>query len=106
VLSLAEFNRETSALGTEVIEASVEEEAAETSFDISPELMYTTEHEIPADREYIVMEPAPNGNPVATGNGENVTPATRAGDRDDTGARRRRGRRGGRRGRGGEQDKS
>lgn len=105
-LSLNDFNREVAQAGGKVstVEAA-EEEMSEPTFEISPELMYTTEHELPLIRETIVMESA--GDPVATGNGNsNVngtdsSEATRAGDRDDSGARRRRGRRGGRRGRGG-----
>jgi cell fate regulator YaaT (PSP1 superfamily) len=106
MLSLVEFNRETKSAGMPVIESSVEEEVAETTYEISPELMYTTEHEVPQTRESIVADPAPSGNPVTTGNGDIAADATRAGDRDDSGARRRRGRRGGRRGRGGDQSKS
>ena len=103
-LSLADFNREIAQAGGKVSTADVaEEETAEPAFEISPELMYTTEHELPLIRETIVMESA--GDAVATDNGNgngNTTPEpTRAGDRDDSGARRRRGRRGGRRGRGG-----
>ncbi len=100
-LSLAEFNREIDAVGGKVdVTDSIEEEVIETSFDISPELMYTTEHEIPPQRDIIVMETS--GDSVATGNGEDAaSDSTRAGDRDDSGARRRRGRRGGRRGRSG-----
>ena len=104
-LSLADFNREVAAAGGKVVTTDVaEEDNNDTSFDISPELLYTTEHELPQLRDTIVMESA--GDPVATGNGGNggngdKGESTRAGDRDDSGARRRRGRRGGRRGRGG-----
>jgi cell fate regulator YaaT (PSP1 superfamily) len=107
LLSLADFNREVAAAGGKVATADVvEEENGDTAFDISPELLYTTEHELPQLTEPIVMESS--GDAVATGNGGNgngngadKTDSTRAGDRDDSGARRRRGRRGGRRGRGG-----
>jgi cell fate regulator YaaT (PSP1 superfamily) len=100
-ISLADFNTELSAAGGKIApadSAAVVED--ENTFEISPELNYTIEHEIPSAREHIVLEPS--GEPVATGNGENGNSdaATRAGDRDDTGAKRRRGRRGGRRGRG------
>ncbi len=101
-LSLADFNREIDAAGGRISSVDTsEEEIGDTTFEISPELMYTTEHEIPQLTDTIVMEPS--GDPVATGNGEDTpeSEATRAGDRDDSGARRRRGRRGGRRGRGG-----
>jgi cell fate regulator YaaT (PSP1 superfamily) len=104
MLSLAEYNREIGGQGPQAFETATEEEAVETTFDISPELMYTTEHEIPASRQVIVAEPSA-GNPVVTANPEN-SEQSRAGDRDDSGVRRRRGRRGGRRGRGGEQGKS
>ena len=99
-LSLTDFNSELSAAGGKITPADSPGLEEESAFEISPELNYTIEHEIPAEREHIVLEMS--GEPVATGNDE--TPegeaATRAGDRDDTGARRRRGRRGGRRGRG------
>jgi cell fate regulator YaaT (PSP1 superfamily) len=104
LVALADYNREVAAAGGKLPsgETAVEEEVVENQFDISPELMYTTEHEIPAVREHIVAEPK-SQDPVATGNGEETAQEpTRAGDRDDAGARRRRGRRGGRRGRGGE----
>jgi len=107
ILSLADFNREVAQAGGKIATADVvEEENGDTTFDISPELLYTTEHELPQLRDTIVMESA--GDPVAMGNGGDgngnggeKSDATRAGDRDDSGARRRRGRRGGRRGRGG-----
>ena len=105
MLSLAEYNREVKGLGVQPVEVAAEEEIIETGFDISPELMYTTEHELPQSREVFVAEPQTSGDPVTTGNGENGD-QSRAGDRDDSGVRRRRGRRGGRRGRGGEQGKS
>jgi cell fate regulator YaaT (PSP1 superfamily) len=106
MLSLTDFNREIGGAGTVIVETMVEEEAVDSTFEVSPELNYTIEHEIPAAREIIVAEPVVNGNTVATGNDENAADVKRAGDRDDSGARRRRGRRGGRRGRGGDQGKS
>jgi cell fate regulator YaaT (PSP1 superfamily) len=107
-VSLADFDREVAAAGGKVttVEVAADDDVAdsgENGFDISPELMYTTEHELPTAREHIVVEPG-SGEPIATANGENDGAGTRAGDRDDTGAKRRRGRRGGRRGRGGEQN--
>jgi cell fate regulator YaaT (PSP1 superfamily) len=101
LVSLADFNRELAQAGGKIIpDTTVEEESTDTTFEISPELLYTTEHEIPSSREVIVMD-ARTADPTATGNGSEVEgDATRAGDRDDSGARRRRGRRGGRRGRG------
>lgn len=120
VVALADFNREIGSFAGDVPVSgsaqAIEDEPEEAVFEISPELMYTTEHEILPGREHIVMESA-SGDPVATGDGENgekpvatgnpdapaPLEAPRASDRDDSGARRRRGRRGGRRGRGGEQ---
>ena len=106
-LPLADFNREVSAAGGKIatIDSAAEDEisdSVENGFDISPELMYTTEHELPTVHEHIIMEPK-SGEPAATANGDGDA-GTRAGDRDDSGAKRRRGRRGGRRGRGGEQN--
>jgi cell fate regulator YaaT (PSP1 superfamily) len=108
-VTLRDFNEEIAARSQaetplQVEPAGAEEESPDPAFEISPELMYTTEHEIPAGRELIVIEPRAQ-DPVATANGEETSSgdSTRSGDRDDSGARRRRGRRGGRRGRGGEQ---
>jgi cell fate regulator YaaT (PSP1 superfamily) len=101
-ISLEDFNNELASVGGKLSPAdtAAEEENGDAAFEISPELMYTTEHEIPAAHEHIVVD-ARAGEPVATANdAENAGDATRAGDRDDSGARRRRGRRGGRRGRG------
>ena len=107
-LSLADFDREVAAAGGKVTTVDVAADddvvdSGENGFDISPELMYTTEPELPALREHIVMEPR-SEEPAATANGDTDGDSTRAGDRDDSGAKRRRGRRGGRRGRGGEQN--
>jgi cell fate regulator YaaT (PSP1 superfamily) len=83
---LTEFNEEVGG-GPAVPLTVIEEEEAQLdpipAEDISPELMYTAEHEVPAAREKLVVEEPP--------------PAT---DRDPA-TKRRRGRRGGRRGRGG-----
>jgi cell fate regulator YaaT (PSP1 superfamily) len=103
-ISLADFNRDLAQAGGRIVpDSTPDEDMADTAFEISPELLYTTEHEIPSARDHIVMDERA-GEAIATGNGDEASPdATRAGDRDDSGARRRRGRRGGRRGRGGEQ---
>ena len=95
VVALADFNREVSNAANGIVDSSgFEEETVEPTFEVSPELMYTIEHEIPPMRDHIVMEAKTEAavGPEAD--------ATRAGDRDDSGVRRRRGRRGGRRGRG------
>ena len=105
VITLEDFNRETGAGGRPlpVVDAVAQDDEADGGFEISPELMYTTEHEIPQAREHIVMEErTAEADPAANGSAQG-SEATRAGDRDDSGAKRRRGRRGGRRGRGGEQ---
>src|SRR5512141_2523640 len=111
VVPLVEFNREMAAVAGGTVEsymndAAADEDTSDSGFDISPELMYTSEHEIARVREHIISEPRAAEIPAeaeTVGNDESPDPAsTRAGDRDDSGARRRRGRRGGRRGRGGE----
>src|SRR5688500_541665 len=93
VVALADFNREVSDVANGVVPAPDATADEEPVFEVSPELLYTTEYEIPAVRDVIVMEPAA---------AEPVTPdesdTSRAGDRDDAGLKRRRGRRGGRRG--------
>ena len=99
VVALADFNREVSNVANGITTSSTfEEDVVEPSFEVSPELMYTVEHEIPQVRDHIVMEAKPPEAAMAQ-----PPEQSRAGDRDDSGARRRRGRRGGRRGRGGEQ---
>jgi cell fate regulator YaaT (PSP1 superfamily) len=95
VVPLDDFNREVSDLANGVATPAAEE-VAEAAFDISPELMYTTEHEIPPTLAHIVMEE--KAETIV----EDPEEPARAGDRDDSGVKRRRGRRGGRRGRGGE----
>ena len=108
MISLADFNNELASVGGKLApsDSAAEEENGDATFEISPELLYTTEHEIPVSRDAIVME-AREEEPITTGN-ESDAPGdtTRAGDRDDSGARRRRGRRGGRRGRGGDQSEA
>jgi cell fate regulator YaaT (PSP1 superfamily) len=81
---LSEFNNEIGGSAPTV--ATEEEMRAEAiaAEDISPELMYTAEHEVPQVRSEVVVE----------------APPPLAGDRE-LGSKRRRGRRGGRRGRGG-----
>ena len=112
IVPLAEFNREMAAVAGATVESYLGEIAAaddaeltDNGFDISPELMYTMEHEVSVARDHIVSEPASPDAPavetVAETEGEDAA-STRAGDRDDSGVRRRRGRRGGRRGRGSE----
>jgi cell fate regulator YaaT (PSP1 superfamily) len=111
VVPLAEFNREMAAVAGGTVESYINDiaaedaEPAENGFDISPELMYTMEHEVSVPRQHIVSETRPEDAPVpemSAGTEGSDAQSTRAGDHDDSGARRRRGRRGGRRGRGGE----
>jgi cell fate regulator YaaT (PSP1 superfamily) len=111
VVPLGEFNREMAAVAGGTIESYMNETAAEddstdNGYDVSPELMYTSEHEVAAEQELLVSEPqteSSSDEPSAVSDDDKSDPASsRAGDRDDSGARRRRGRRGGRRGRGGE----
>ena len=83
MVALAEFNQETAAAGPAIIAADDEETPSDLPDEISPELLYTAEHEIPAPRAQVTAE----AQPMAT-------------DREVAG-KRRRGRRGGRRGRGG-----
>jgi len=110
LLSLVDYNREIGG-GDQIESQSADEEIPDAAFEISPELLYTTEHEIPGASERIIIESSES--PVATaiddtpgrgvpapGSVATDADGTRAGDRDDSGARRRRGRRGGRRGRG------
>jgi cell fate regulator YaaT (PSP1 superfamily) len=112
VVPLTEFNREIAAVAGGTVDAYNNEtvsddDTIDAGFDISPELMYTSEHEIASVREHIISDSRrtqsktdeaglPSEDEAVEGD------STRAGDRDDSGARRRRGRRGGRRGRGGE----
>ncbi|HVF41108.1 MAG TPA: regulatory iron-sulfur-containing complex subunit RicT [Gemmatimonadaceae bacterium] len=117
VVSLSEFNNETAAAssgslttGDDTIDDIEQNGSVDGSYEISPELQYTAEHEVVIARDIIVLEAAStetrsSTQPASdTGSAPEETPpsATRSGDRDDAGARRRRGRRGGRRGRGGE----
>lgn len=105
VVPLADYNREVGRPvdGDDLVsigeQTPTEEDQA--AFEISPELLYTQEHEIDVAHEHIVLEAEPVN--VAPVNGDGATDeATRSSERDDSGTKRRRGRRGGRRGRGGE----
>ena len=94
-LTLPEFKQETeqlSGVGASVNPEPDEEESASEAIrpeEISPELMYTAEHQILTPRTNTVSEPAKT-------NGRD----------SDGGNKRRRGRRGGRRGRGGDEPAS
>jgi cell fate regulator YaaT (PSP1 superfamily) len=99
-ITLADFRSETESVSGVVAAAVAEEEENGTDTitpeEISPELMYTAEHQIPPRNNVVPeltrTETAINGN---------------SGLRDGDGAgRRRRGRRGGRRGRGGDDSSS
>lgn len=87
LVSLADFNSELGGSPAAALQPA-DDEPTENGFDVSPELQYTTEHEIPAAREHVILESAAS-DPVSTDASES-----------EAGARRRRGRRGGRRGRG------
>ncbi|MEO8578569.1 MAG: regulatory iron-sulfur-containing complex subunit RicT, partial [Gemmatimonadales bacterium] len=86
IVSLNDFNNELAAVagGAAQLQADFvapDDEPTENGFEISPELMYTAEHEVTAADEPMVIEEPPG------------TDATRADDRDEAGVRRRRGRR-------------
>jgi cell fate regulator YaaT (PSP1 superfamily) len=90
-LTLAEFKEESGqqgAVAAQVMNGDDEETPAEGIHpeEISPELMYTAEHQVPTPRASIVSERPPEAN----------------GRESEGSAKRRRGRRGGRRGRGGD----
>jgi cell fate regulator YaaT (PSP1 superfamily) len=91
-LTLAEFKQETEhsagAGQSAAVEGDEEEGGADAiqADEISPELLYTAEHQIPVIRGNVISEPVKSGN---VGSREN-----------ESGNKRRRGRRGGRRGRG------
>jgi cell fate regulator YaaT (PSP1 superfamily) len=91
-LALAEFRDETSGqseAAVAVLNGDDEESVTDgiQPEEISPELMYTAEHQIPPQRGNIVFEPRPKENSNASRESESA-------------GKRRRGRRGGRRGRG------
>ena len=110
VVGLADFNREMAELRGEaapgaaaddtvaVLEAE-ENEPVENGEDISPELLFTSEHESISTVELIV-EDAPRATAVEPGETAQAGTDAPAGAPDDKSSRRRRGRRGGRRGRG------
>ncbi len=114
VISLSDFNLELAARPADDAEAEMsgadESDSPETQYDISPELMYTAEHEVASSRELVVLEATADEVesiseavvPATEESSDTPGAATRSGDRDDAGARRRRGRRGGRRGRSGD----
>jgi cell fate regulator YaaT (PSP1 superfamily) len=81
---LSEFNQEIGGSAPTVVTEEELRADAIAAEDISPELMYTAEHEVPQARSEVVVE----------------APPPPAADRE-SGSKRRRGRRGGRRGRGG-----
>lgn len=106
IVALTDFNREMGALlGEGAVEmendasfVDVEEsQPADGFYDVSPELMYTAEHDIPVSEELIVSEPAPSSE-LRSGLVDEAQPT--ASEKDEASNRRRRGRRGGRRGRG------
>jgi hypothetical protein len=96
VLPLVEFRTETEQAGGDtVIAVAEDDELAQDTIqpdEISPDLLYTAEHQIPPRNNVVPGPPATStANPVG-------------GDRDnDSSSKRRRGRRGGRRGRGGDE---
>jgi cell fate regulator YaaT (PSP1 superfamily) len=97
-LTLAEFKEETARAAdvSSVAVSPLEEEEALTDHispdEISPELMYTSEHAVPSPRSDFPSTPPGAAAPAANG-------APKDGE---AASKRRRGRRGGRRGRGGE----
>src|SRR5687768_1852981 len=117
VVGLADFNREMAELRGEaapgaagdtvaVLEAD-ENEPVENGEEISPELLFTSEHESISTVELIV-EDAPHASAVEPGEAAAAALDASACAPDDKSSRRRRGRRGGRRGRGsdsGEKDR-
>jgi hypothetical protein len=91
-LTLAEYKEETAQHdGVAVAVMNGDDDEATEGIhpeEISPELFYTAEHQMPTPRANVVSEHRPNGNGNA---------------RESEGSgKRRRGRRGGRRGRGGD----
>ena len=98
VVTLADFKKETEALGVAPVSA-IEEEEDTTSEEIrpeeiSPELKYTAEHPV-------FVPPEDNGAPTSRPASSQVAPGTNGREGGSSG-KRRRGRRGGRRGRGGD----
>ena len=106
VVALADYNREVESLADGSVSLApdaVDEEPVENGFEVSPELMYTSEYEVTRLRQNVVSEVETPAERKAEAEESDAEAATRSSDRDDSGAKRRRGRRGGRRGRGGEQ---
>jgi cell fate regulator YaaT (PSP1 superfamily) len=110
-LSLTDFNREIAQVRGEapaedtsaVANGDSEDEGAATEY-ISPELLYTPEHEVIALTEEIETDPALEQTLAADAPSEPVTDdASAPWPAREERARRRRGRRGGRRGRGSDQ---
>ncbi len=100
IVSLADFNREISERSAAKagdddnsgdIALADEPTNGEDVYEISPELMYTADHEIVVGTRPVVVE---SNDEASTGSGDSA-------DADEALARRRRGRRGGKRGRGG-----
>ena len=70
VVALLDFNKEVSDLANGIVpsaESGLEEDFLEPSFEVSPELLYTTEHEIPPPREHVVLETQPETIAADTG---------------------------------------
>jgi cell fate regulator YaaT (PSP1 superfamily) len=89
-LTLADFKTETEQSSDATVAVLDEDDNGEIVPDeISPELMYTAEHQVPALKPKTVSEPLPNHVPS-----------------EEASSKRRRGRRGGRRGRGGDDSSS
>lgn len=109
IVGLAEFNREMAALrGESVAEADADEhngtlggddsELSAAFDEVSPELMFTSEHETMSGESF-VMDPLQPPDSSGPSNG-NSAPTLSDAEKDEAASRRRRGRRGGRRGRG------
>jgi cell fate regulator YaaT (PSP1 superfamily) len=109
VVGLADFNREMAELRGETADATNGDESVatqelddtdmENGEEISPELLFTSEHESISTVELIVEDAPPTAEPSADEHPEAGTEGA-PGATDDKSSRRRRGRRGGRRGRG------
>ncbi len=110
LVGLAEFRRELAALsGETVVEPATDEqlgatepdemESAEALDEISPELLYTAEHEVLEIDDSLLAEGSGAASSEMTSGEASEDPASAAA-RDDAASRRRRGRRGGRRSRG------
>jgi cell fate regulator YaaT (PSP1 superfamily) len=110
VIGLGDFNREMAAVRGEnapdtapddavaVIEQD-DTESMENGEEVSPELLFASEHELISTVELIVEDAPPAQEMSPEGSPDSDADAAR-GTTDDRSSRRRRGRRGGRRGRG------